>query len=158
MLRRIAYITAMLVVTSSGLGCSSADPGAEASRSTAQSVTAGGAAVAGPQCHHGGGPRTIQIWSFDATSMELTGITFDGQYVDVWITSATAPVLANVRLYPPDPIFPQCKNDATTWNGDIGDGLTSTVLADLAQLANDGCDASIAIGFDGSVTSVQPVP
>jgi hypothetical protein len=155
MLRGIASITAMLVVTS--LGCSSGDPGRESPSSAAQSVTAS-TPVGDPQCHHGGGPRTISLWSFDPTTMELTGVTADGQYVDVFLTSATAPVAANLRLYPPDPIFPQCRNDATAWNQALGDGFTSTVAADLAQLAADGCNASIAVGFEGTVSSVQPVP
>jgi hypothetical protein len=155
MLRGIATITAMLVVTS--LGCSSADPGRESSSSTAQSVTASAPAT-GPQCHHGGGPRTISLWSFDPTTMELTGVTADAQYVDVFLTSATIAAAANLRLYPPDPIFPQCRDDATAWNQALGDGFTSTVAGDLAQLASDGCNASIAVGFDGTVSSVQPVP
>lgn len=156
MLRGIASIAAMLALTS--LGCSSADPGRESASSTAQSVTAAIPVAGGPLCHHGGGPRTVSLWSFDPTTMELTGATPEGQYVDVFLTTATSAVAANLTLFPPDPIFPQCKGDAAAWNGDIRDGLTATALGDLSQLATDGCNAAIAFGFDGSVTSVQPVP
>ncbi len=151
MLRGIASITALVFVGALA-GCSSADQGHEPASVGAQAESLAA------QCHHGGEPRTVSLLSFDPGSMELVGITSDGAYVDTWLTSSTTPVAANIRLFPPDPIFPQCRDDATAWNQALGDGLTSGVLGDLAQLAADGCDVSVVVAFDGTIASVQPVP
>jgi hypothetical protein len=150
MLRGISSITA-LVVVSTLAGCSSAGPGQGSEQVGVQSQ------AATAQCRHGG-TRTVSLMSFDTTSLELTGFAEDGSYVDVWLTRDTTPIAANIQIFPPDPIFPQCKDDATAWNGALGDGLTSTALADLGQLATDGCNVAVTLAFDGSVVSVQPVP
>lgn len=148
MLRGIQSITAIIVACAIA-GCSSSQ--GEQSASESQAATAA--------CRHGvGGTRTVSLLCFDATSLELSGVASDGSYVDVRLTTSTLPVAANVRLFPPDPIFPQCRNDAVAWNGLVGDGLTAGVRSELSQLANDGCDLSITQAADGSVVSVQPVP
>jgi hypothetical protein len=150
MLRGIQSIAALIVVSALA-GCSSG-PGQDPARANVQAEST---AV---QCRPGGGPRTVTLLSFDATSLELTGFADDGSYVDVLLTSATTAVAADLRLFPPDPIFPQCKDDATAWNRAVGDGLTRTVLADLGQLAFDDCNVSVSLALDGTVSTLQPVP
>ncbi|MGD0527362.1 MAG: hypothetical protein ABSE49_19630 [Polyangiaceae bacterium] len=148
MLRRISSITALNVALLAG--CSAASP-AEGTSTTSL------AATLSPDCTHGGA-TTVALVSFDASSLEVEGVTSRGGWIVGRLTPDTVELAANTRAFPPDPIFPQCTQDATTYNQSIGDGLTEALLGDLGQLASDGCEASLVIGADGTVSSFQPVP
>jgi len=148
MLRGIPSITALTMAILAG--CSAASP-TEGTGSTTQ------AATLNPSCAHGGA-TTVALVSFDETSLELQGVTSRGAWVVGRLTPDTLETAANLRAFPPDPIFPQCTQDATSYNQSVGDGLTGALLGALDQLASDGCDASLVIGADGTVSSFQPVP
>jgi hypothetical protein len=148
MLRGISSITALTMAILAG--CSAASPG-EGTGSTTQ------AATVSPSCTHGGA-TTVTLVAFDASSLELQGVTSRGVWIVGRLTPDTVEAAANLRSFPPDPIFPQCTQDATTYNQSAGDGLSGALLGALGHLANDGCDASLVIGGDGTVTSFQPVP
>jgi len=151
MLRGTLSITATMASVCA-LGCSSATP-PEAAGTTAQAETVS------PQCSRGGpGATTVTLFSFDAQSLEIYGVNSRGSLVVGRLTPDTVEVAANLRAFPPDPIFPQCTNDATTYDQDVGAGLTRSLEGDLGALASDGCDASVTFAPDGTVTSFQPVP
>jgi hypothetical protein len=149
MLRGIRSITATVAAVCALTGCSSgATP--EISASTTQAATA--------QCSHGGqGAETVALVSFDEVSLRLTGLTPRGSLVVGRLTPDTVEVAANLRAFPPDPIFPACSDDAATYNQVVGSGLTPSLGA-LQALAADGCNASIGLASNGTVTSFQPVP
>jgi len=155
MLRGIHSITATVASVCALAGCSSA-VAPEATRTTIQADTD----TLAPQCGHGGpgGATTVTLLAFDAQSLQLTGLTARGSLVVGWLTPDTIEVAANLRAFPPDPIFPQCTDDATTYDQNVGDGLSRALLGDLGDLANDGCDASVTLAADGTVTTFQPVP
>jgi hypothetical protein len=152
MLRGIPSITATVASVCALAGCSSASA-PEAARTTVQTSTVA------PECSHGGGgPTSVSLFSFDSRSLELQGITSRGSLVVARLTPATLVVAANLRAFPPDPIFPQCTDDAATYDQNVGDGLTRALLGDVGDLANDGCNASLTLAADGTVTAFQPVP
>jgi hypothetical protein len=152
MLRGILSITATVASVCALAGCSSATS-PEAAATTVQADTLN------PQCHGGqGGATTLTLISFDADSLELVGVNSRGSLVAGWLSPDTIEVAANLRAFPPDPIFPQCTEDATTYNQNVGDGLSRSLLGDLAGLASDGCDATVTLAADSTVTSFQPVP
>ncbi|HEY3818342.1 MAG TPA: hypothetical protein VGL81_14280 [Polyangiaceae bacterium] len=157
MLRGIPSITATLTCLCTLAGCSAADP-TEAT-ATVQATTS-----VDPTCSHGGqsAATTVTLVSFDAATLELEAVNARGSRVVARLTPATVETIANLRTFPPDPIFPQCTDDATTYDRDLGAGatgvLTRALLSDLGQLASDGCDASVVLAADGTVTSFQPVP
>jgi hypothetical protein len=153
MLRGIASITAAMASVCLLTGCSSADP-AEATASTVQADSVSPACSSGGQ----GGASTVTLLYFDAASLDLFAVNARGSLVVGRLTADTVEVAANLRTFPPDPIVPQCTDDATTYDEDVGDGLTRSLLGALGALANDGCDASITVASDGTVTSFQPVP
>src|SRR5579863_3727971 len=103
MLRGIHSITATVASVCALAGCSSASA-PEAARTTIQASTVA------PECSHGGGggSATVTLFSFDARSLELQGVTSRGSMVVARLTPATVVVAANLRAFPPDPIFPQC--------------------------------------------------
>jgi hypothetical protein len=136
-------------------GCSSSGPGDRAVSTTqAQS--------AAPECGHGpgdpGDPVTVSLLAFDSNTLELTGIDANGFVVWGWLTSATSTIPADLGAFPPDPIFPQCSNDAAAYDRVVGDGLTDAAVAQVAQLASDRCNASVTMTRNGTVISFQPVP
>jgi hypothetical protein len=148
MLRRISSITGLTVAVLAG--CSAASPD-EGTGSTTQ------AASLSPSCTHGGA-TTVTLVAFDESSLELQGVTSRGAWIVGRLTPDTVEASANLRSFPPDPIFPQCTQDATTYNQFAGNGLSGALLGAVGQLANDGCNASLVIGGDGAVTSFQPIP
>jgi len=153
MLRGTHSITAIVASVCALAGCSVAATPEDA-------ATTVEAATLAPQCSHGGqgGALTVTLISFDAQSLELQAVTSRGALVVGRFTPATLEVAANLRTFPPDPIFPACTDDATTYDQSAGEGLTRSLLADLGALAGDGCDASVLLAADGTVTSFQPVP
>jgi len=153
MLRGIPSITATVASVCALAGCSSASA-PEAAHTTIQASTVA------PECSHGGasGPTTVTLFAFDSRSLELQGITSRGSWIAARLTPATLVVAANLRAFPPDPIFPQCTDDATAYDQNVGDGLTRALLGDVGALASDGCNASLTLAADGTVTALQPVP
>ena len=154
MLRGISSITATVAIVCALVACSSGD-GSETTASATQADTVA------PSCSrggHGGGPLSVTLVSFDTGSYELVALQSNGTYLYARLTPETVEVAANLREFPPDPIFPECGNDATTYNGVLGDGLTSSVVKSLGQLATDGCDASLTLASNGTVASFQPTP
>jgi hypothetical protein len=149
MLRRIPCITAVIVALAAA-GCSSGDRDHAATTTQAQ--------TAGPLCGHGSGPMTVTLLSFDAQSLELDAFDSNGFLVTGWLTSDTRTIPADLGAFPPDPIFPQCGNDAAAYDRVVGDRLTDAVGSQVTQLATDGCNASVTVSRDGTVTSFQPVP
>jgi hypothetical protein len=148
----MSSVTAV-IVSLVAAGCSSSAP-ADRAASTTQAQSA-----AAPECGHGpAGPITVSLLAFDSTTLELTGIDSNGFLVWGWLTSATNTIPADLGAFPPDPIFPQCSNDAAAYDRAVGDGLTDAVVAQVAQLATDGCNASVTMTRSGTVTSFQPVP
>jgi hypothetical protein len=152
MLRGTLSITATVASVCALAGCSSASA-PEAASTTIQ------AATLSPQCSHGGaGPTTVTLIAFDAHTLELEAVNARGALVVGWLSPDTVEVAADLRAFPPDPIFPQCTDDASTYNESVGDGLSHTLIGDLGALASDGCNASVTLAADGTVTTFQPVP
>jgi hypothetical protein len=154
MLRGIPSITATVAIVFALAGCSSGDR----SETTASATQADTVAPSCSRGGHGGGPLSVSLVHFDTTSYALEAIASNGSYVYTRLTPQTVEIAANLREFPPDPIYPQCGNDASTYDSVIGDGLTSGVLESLGQLAADGCDASLTLASDGTVASLQPTP
>lgn len=159
MLRGIPSITAFVIgLSAAATGCSSASTsGSGEPASVAVQADSTGLACGGG---HGGshGARTVSLYELDTSTMTLYGVTADGAAVAARLAPTTTTLVADLGSFPPDPIFPQCEQDAATYDDVIGGGLTRSVLSAIGALANDGCDASIAIASDGTLASFQPVP
>jgi hypothetical protein len=106
----------------------------------------------------GGGPVKAWLVDFDASSQRLFAFTTDGTFVDTRFDDQTALLIADLSLWPPDPIFPQCRDEAAVYDRVAGDGFSQGVRDAVGVFAQDFCSASLVIGADGTLASFQPVP
>src|SRR5579872_7475626 len=134
MLRGIQSAAATAAIVCTLAGCSGTD------RPDVTSTSTEGVAAVSPICRGRGGTATITLLSFDESTYRVTGLDARGYYVSAYLTPSTREIAADLSLFPPDPIFPQCGNDAARYDDSLGDGLTSTVLGSIASLATDSCN------------------
>jgi hypothetical protein len=155
MLHRVSSITATVAAIGALAGCSAAGDRSPAAVTVQADTTS-------PQCSHGGGhqpaPLAVTLVSFDTRSLSLFAVDASGTLVSTQVTQTTSEIPADLDLFPPDPIYPQCTNDASMYDDALGDGLTRGLLDSIAGLANDGCDATLTLAPDGTIASIQPTP